>query len=668
MMPARFEHANKRIAWLAVLLALGLFAPMAEATDSGPTVYELTDRSTYQIGCFDPCACPILDEVPVKGTFLLTPAGSDGLFQTYDVTQVEWTVALGHETIRITGSGTYRIGGEFALSHQLELDLATNNDPPQHFDSGVLVGGAGFPHMDIVISINGMYCFDTVIHVDARPAGPPPPLPRHAHFVLHPRESSVELSLFVGGTRSDLHGSIRLFLGDPDVPVIAIPGMVGLSVDGADLIAPDFEPDLPGLPEPLHMIQDPNVRSVGAWNSRTGEIGFELHLTTTGAYGLPVPQPVYLSGTLTNAGLCVEGDNGNVADGHMALTIKAFEVPLPPPPIDLWFSTEIGFGAGRVSPSVDAIVPISDGDLLSRRGHVVRRNHQLTARLGIMPVVPDLGLDAVLLGPRNEIWFSFEEEIPQIWSETLGVWLKHGDLLSETGYVVQANERLLERFGRMPVVSDAGLDAVTRAPNHAILFSTEDSFFSETLGVLVGHGDLLSNRGHIVRTNRQLLERFDIIDLTMSPLPADYGLDAVILRPHKEIWFSAELGFYVGDPDGSGQYRWIGDGALLSNRGYVVADNLKLVDPFAPVEDTDNFGLDAVNVVVPIRPADFDHDGDVDQVDFGIFQTSISGADAPTTADAIESGDFDGDGDVDQDDFGVLQECMSGANVPADSD
>ena len=667
MLAKQAAQRIRRVGQLGLFLAAAALAQKAQATDQGPVIYKLTERSTYQTGCFPPCECSLTEKVPVHGMFLLSPAGFDGLFHNYEVTQVEWTVWLGYEELRITGSGTYRVGGEFASMHELELDLAVGDDPPQHFHSGLIVGGAEFPRIDIVISINDMYCLDTVIHVDAVPVGPPPRLPRHAHFVLHPKESTVEFSLFVGGTRSPLIGSIRLFLGDPGVPVIAIPGMVGLSVDGADLIAPDFEPDLPGLPEPLHMIQDPDVRSIGAWNTHTGEIGFELHLTTADGIGLAVPQPVQLTGTLTNAGLKVAGDNGNVADGYMALEIKAFEVPLPPPPIDIWFSTENGFGAGHVSPSADGITPISDGDLLSRRGHIVRTNHELTARLGIMPVVPDLGLDAVVLGPGHQIWFSFEEEIGQIWSETLGVWLKQGDLLSDAGYVVQTNEQLLERFGRMPMCSDAGLDAVARAPNRAILFSTEESFFSETLGVTVGHGDLLCNRGRIVRTNRQLLERFDIIDLTMSPIPPDYGLDAIVLRPNKEIWFSTEMGFYVQDLDDATAFRWISDGALLSTRGYVVAGNLELVAPFEPVEDVDNFGLDAVNVVVPVRTADFDHDGDVDQVDFGLFQASISGVDVPTAADATAAGDVDGDGDVDQDDFGLFQECISGPNVPADA-
>ena len=71
--------------------------------------------------------------------------------------------------MRIAGSGTYRIGGEFALQHQLSLDLAVGSDPPEHFDSGLVVPPTRFPRIDASISIHGGYCFDTVIDLHARP-------------------------------------------------------------------------------------------------------------------------------------------------------------------------------------------------------------------------------------------------------------------------------------------------------------------------------------------------------------------------------------------------------------------------------------------------------------------------------------------------------------------
>lgn len=644
-------------------LAAGLPASAIQAQNDlgGPTLYELTGKSTYQTGCFPPCMCPLFQEVPVKGTFVLAPAAIGNVFNFYEVRNVDWTVVLGTQTIRITGSGTYKNSGQIGLTHQMSLDLKVGDSPVQHFDSDMVPGGGEFPEIHIVVSINRMFCHDTVITVDARPRLQQPPLlPRHANFELHPRMSSMELSLFAGGGKSILSGSIRLFLGDPDVTVIALAGMVGVSVDDARLVAPDFVPDILGISEPLFMVQNPRVKSTGAYNYLTGEIAFELSLIAP-QQNLPVPQPVMLKGTLGNAGLTVQGDNGNVADAGMKLVIHAFEVPMVPLPIDLWFSTESSFHAGRISPASNTTATaISHGDLLSRRGHIVRKNHELTRRVGIMPIVPDLGLDAVTLGPGGQIWFSFEETTPQIWSESLGRWLKHGDLLSDRGFVVASNEQLLARFVRMPPVSDVGLDAVTRAPNRAILFSTEQDFFSEALGRRIGHGDLLSDRGWVVRTNAELLANFHPINLTERPEPIDYGLDAIILRPNREIWFSTEEGFQDAN------LGPISDGDVLSTRGYVVVRNRDLLSEFAPLEDLANFGLDAIGIPAPTLIADLNGDGSVDQSDFGIFQTAFSG---PATLSAEpQDGDFDGDGDVDLNDFGMLQNCMSGAAVPGNPD
>jgi hypothetical protein len=453
-----------------------------------------------------------------------------------------------------------------------------------------------------------------------------PPLPRHADFVLHPDQSRVRLIHDSGIVlESKLLGDIRLYLGDPDVPVIAIVGMVGLSVDDARLMAPHFKPTTSAnevCPKPLYMYQDPCVQSIGSWNTITGEINFQLHLKTPEGEP-PAPQPMSFTGTLTNAGLCVKGisaDSTNVP--KMIMDIFAHERPLPPKP-DVWFSTEVGFHAANPlaeADSLDGIRYISPGDLLSVRGHIVRTNNELTAKLGIMPMVPDLGLDAVMLGPRRQIWFSFEEEIGQIWSETLGCWLKHGDLLSDAGRIVQTNQRLISRFSMMPPVHDVGLDALTHAEHRAIYFSTEDDFFSEALGVTVGHGDLLSNRGHIIRTNAQLMNNFSPSGPTISE---DFGLDAVLLRANGEIWFSTETGFLDAN------LGPISDGDLLSTAGYVVATNLELVSKFGPIEDLDNFGLDAGNIIVPNytdayrNPSDVNEDGIVNIFDLAGVKSQL---------------------------------------------
>ncbi|GMU21928.1 MAG: hypothetical protein AMXMBFR13_20160 [Phycisphaerae bacterium] len=156
---------------LAVIMGAGMPAALAQ-NDAPSTLYRLTDKSTWQRGCFEPCLCPISLEAPVSGTFVLTPEPSPALFATYTLTEIRWMVTQGDQKLSLTGQGTYRIrtGGEPA--HQLLLDLQSSEGTSEHYDSGLIPGGSEFPAIDIIASINGMYCFDTAIHVVAEPAKP----------------------------------------------------------------------------------------------------------------------------------------------------------------------------------------------------------------------------------------------------------------------------------------------------------------------------------------------------------------------------------------------------------------------------------------------------------------------------------------------------------------
>lgn len=57
---------------------------------------------------------------------------------------------------------------------------------------------------------------------------------------------------------------------------------------------------------------------------------------------------------------------------------------------------------------------------------------------------------------------------------------------------------------------------------------------------------------------------------------------------------------------------------------------------------------------------DMDHDGDVDQDDFGLFQACYSGAYVPQTAPDCQQARCDVDSDVDQDDTAVFMGCITG--------
>ncbi|HNQ90765.1 MAG TPA: hypothetical protein PKM73_19290 [Verrucomicrobiota bacterium] len=247
---------------------------------------------------------------------------------------------------------------------------------------------------------------------------------------------------------------------------------------------------------------------------------------------------------------------------------------------EVWFSTAHGFhpGAGDLLRQA-----VSAGDLLSSNGQIVKRNQELTMALGIMPSPDpaDLGLDAVDVLPGGEIVFSLEDDAH---SETLGS-LQHGDLLSHRGRRVASNQELTRAFSLMPPVPDVGLDAVQVLDHGEILFSIETDTFSGTSGLL-RHGDVLSSRGAVVRSNSELLSHFH-----PPPRAHDYGLDTVFVWPGGEIWFSVEEGF-TDDVLGP-----IQPGDLLSDQGRIIGRNRDLLSAFAPLEELADFGLDAMFVV-----------------------------------------------------------------------
>ncbi len=152
---------------LFTLLALHA-APRARGGVPQDLFYELGDPSSFTRGCFDPCDCPIFSVEDVGGGFSLSLVESNPLFSVYSVSDIDWSVPV-DPPIRISGSGSYRVGGEVAVVQQLVLDLSVGGEPPQRFDSGLVPGSAGFPEsLEIGISINGRVCFDTALDLSAK--------------------------------------------------------------------------------------------------------------------------------------------------------------------------------------------------------------------------------------------------------------------------------------------------------------------------------------------------------------------------------------------------------------------------------------------------------------------------------------------------------------------
>ncbi len=153
-----------------VLVIAGFSASRAYAQDGGAaTLYRLESGSSFTRGCFGPCLCPIFATEDVRGTYTLAFDHQDPLFTWYRIENVNWVTTIGGTDTRITGSGSYRIGGEVAVQEQVQLKLQIGDEDSQLFDSGLVSGATSFPDINITISVNGMVCFDTVIDIRSQP-------------------------------------------------------------------------------------------------------------------------------------------------------------------------------------------------------------------------------------------------------------------------------------------------------------------------------------------------------------------------------------------------------------------------------------------------------------------------------------------------------------------
>ncbi len=452
-------------------------------------------------------------------------------------------------------------------------------------------------------------------------------------FLIDGNASDTTVSLFAGDFVSPLDGEMVIVRTNApatnDTPIAV--GMVRIAVRKAVFLATQWDPANNFLPEPAVLFLDTRFPSTGVYNPRTG--GVRLRLYLRGHCGVaPTPMPLYLYGTVRDGHLRLVGDNGPVSDAWMSVSISASSVSHR---AEIRYSTERGFPV----PDPTGTTPgwISDGDLLGEHTCLILSNHELTSRLGVMPIVPDLGLDAVTWTTYRPVLFSLEDSV---WSETLGQ-LGHGDLLSITGHIVRTNAELIQHFGPFTgIAADVGLDAVhlptgplvnaTSADccDPWILFSVETRFFSGGLNRWIGHGDLLSNCGRVYRTNRQLLAAFDPIavpcltaeecaalaeadDVADEPaladllpctsddnaLCVDLGLDGVFVHDRGEIWFSTEIGFWDAN------LGWVSAGDVLSTRGHIVRPIERLVDVCEPLVDYWDFGLDALDWLAPTANA-----------------------------------------------------------------
>lgn len=513
----------------------------------GQTLYPLVEGSEWIPAGDAPT-------VPLRGSFRLTPTAGPLDWEVFAVERVYLeTRSEGGAPQVWRGSGRYQRGGRgpfFGEQMWLELD---NGSGPIRFDSGLQPVRSA---QDLDLVLQAGEADGPAVHLRAVPE-----LNRWAYRTVAetrfvnvcvvcgqrvipvPLRGGFDLVSSGGNPLFERYHVFNLRLSDgAEPPGLEITGEGTVEIGGEVVVQQRWDLTL-------------RVRS-------GGDAGRVAHFTN--AVTTPLRRWPMLGVDLEEAG----GDD-----------LSRFSLSLRAAPFrELWFTTRSGMTPGGTPRPVERL---TGADVLSDTGRRVVAGGDLLQGAGLPA---DLGVDGfdVIPGMGGAVAFTVDQ--PAV-SERLGA-VGEGDLLGSDGRVLHRNAQLLARLGFMPPTPDLGLDAVFHHESGEIWFSVRKGAWSETLGQMIGPGDLLSDAGRVVRTHAELLAAFKPEDPEQ-----DYGLDAFFVWPSGEIWFSVEQGFT------DGELGVITDGDLLSDQGYVVARNLDLVAPFQPLEDLANFGLEGLWVV-----------------------------------------------------------------------
>jgi hypothetical protein len=162
------DHRYRPVLAAAVFAAATL--PLFSQALDHPTLYRLERTSTFKRGCFPPCMCPVLESDSIGGTFRLSLISVGDVFDSYEVTGVRFKFQrTTGEVVEVTGTGTYAVS-TIADLQRMDLTLVVGSEPPTVYRSEEVPGGSAFPRIALPISINGGYCHDTEIDLQAKPA------------------------------------------------------------------------------------------------------------------------------------------------------------------------------------------------------------------------------------------------------------------------------------------------------------------------------------------------------------------------------------------------------------------------------------------------------------------------------------------------------------------
>lgn len=399
---------------LIVLLVTTFAGRASTSTAARPWAYRLVHDSGLVDDC-PICVGPISLEL-MRGSFQLRLLERNPLFARYAIENIDFSAGLAR-SYRITGNGTFQIGGEVALAQEMSLELLIDDGVTNsvgYFTNKSAALERTWPMIDIaLVQTNGTDTRQYSLRLAAAPV-------RELWFstVSSFNASSGVLGTVDGGDLISSAGHVVKRSADLFASVGAFPTDPDLGLDAVDI--------LPG-----------------------GEIAFSLGSSIISTTLGPLQHGDWLS------------NRGRILRRNQELLAPFGVLPAEP---DLGLSAVHTTDDGEVLFSIAADVyserlggNLQRGDLLSSSGLVVRRNQQLLARFHPpKPATADYGLDAVYFWPGGEIWFSTELGFQD---EVLGPILD-GDLLSDQGYIVYRNRELVEAFAPADVAAGLGLDAL----------------------------------------------------------------------------------------------------------------------------------------------------------------------------------------------------------------
>ena len=182
------------------------------------------------------------------------------------------------------------------------------------------------------------------------------------------------------------------------------------------------------------------------------------------------------------------------------------------------------------------------------------------------------------------------------------------------------------------------------------------------------------------------------VDVTVTQLTGSgAGASGSVTGRHFQYGYVTEPGWYtpaMDDLRGSQFYAWgfqPGESILLDNFGVQVgggssqsqsqvltrqfrgnADDIVVIKRVLAASEIATAATQGIARLYDFSNLpDFDGDGDVDQADFGVFQSCMTGADVPQTDPACAPARLDDDADVDAADLAIFRACMSGDGIPA---